>query len=149
MNKVTINIVNRRASFEFHIVQKYTAGIILTGTEIKSVRSGNVTLQDGFCFFRDGELFIRNIQISVFKQGTHTNHDPLRIRKLLLNKKELRKLKHGSEDKGMSIIPLKMFISETGYAKLEIALAQGKKLFDKREDIKKRDVSREMARSNQ
>jgi SsrA-binding protein len=122
------------------------AGMVLQGTEIKSIREGNVNLSDGFCFFKDNELFLRNVHIGVYKQGTHANHEPTRVRKLLLKKSELRKLRSKSQDQGMTIIPLKISISETGYAKLEIALAQGKKSFDKREDIKKRDVEREIAR---
>ena len=146
MSKNTINIVNRRVSYEYHILQKYTAGLVLSGTEVKSLRDGNANLQEGFCFFREGELYIKNLQISIFKQGTISNHEPLRTRKLLLKKVELRKLKSKSEEKGISIVPIKIFFSETGYAKIEIALAQGKKLFDKREDIKKRDIEREIAR---
>ena len=146
MSKNTINIVNRRVSYEYHILQKYTAGLVLSGTEVKSLRDGNANLQEGFCFFRDGELYIKNLQISIFKQGTISNHEPMRTRKLLLKKVELRKLKSKSEEKGISIVPVKIFFSETGYAKIEIALAQGKKLFDKREDIKKRDIEREIAR---
>lgn len=146
MSKNTINIVNRRVSYEYHILQKYTAGLVLNGTEVKSLRDGNANLQEGFCFFRDGELYIKNLQISIYKQGTLSNHEPLRTRKLLLKKVELRKLKSKSEEKGISIVPVKIFFSETGYAKIEIALASGKKLFDKREDIKKRDIEREIAR---
>jgi SsrA-binding protein len=146
MSKSTINIVNRRATYEYHILQKYVAGMVLTGTEIKSIREGNVNLTDGFCFFRDSELYVRNVQISHYKQGNIQNHEPMRARKLLLKKAELKKLRNKSEDKGVTIIPLKIFISERGYAKIEIALAQGKMKADKREDIKKRDVEREIAR---
>ncbi len=146
MSKNTINITNRRVTYEYHIIQKYTAGIILQGTEIKSVRDGNVNLSEGFCFFKDGELFIKNLQISQFKQGNIANHEPLRTRKLLLKKVELRKIKSKTEEQGMAIVPVRMFVSETGYAKIEIAVAKGKKVFDKREDIKKRDVAREIAR---
>jgi SsrA-binding protein len=147
-----VNIVNRRASYEYHILQKYTAGIQLLGSEIKSVREGNVNLGDAFCFFKahkkDGteELFVRNMNIGTFKQASYYNHDTLRIRKLLLKKGELRKLKSKAAEKGLTIIPVRMFISDTGYAKIEIAVGQGKKSFDKRETIKTRDVEREMQR---
>ncbi len=146
MNKNALNIVNKKASFEFHILQKYLAGIQLLGTEIKSIREGNVNLSDGFCFFKDNELFVRGVNIGNYTQGTHGNHDTLRVRKLLLKKPELRKLNSKSQENGVTIIPLRLFIAETGYAKIEIALAQGKKLFDKRETIKARDIDREMQR---
>lgn len=147
MSKSTLNIVNKRASFEYHFVHKYTAGIVLTGSEIKSIRAGNVNMSDAFCFFKDDELWVRNMHIGQYKQASHYNHEPMRVRKLLLKKTELRKLLSKSKEKGLTIIPVKMFLSETGYAKLEIALAQGKKSFDKREDIKKRDVARDLKRN--
>lgn len=146
MEKNRLNIVNRRAGFEYHLVQRYTAGIVLTGTEIKSVREGHVNLTDAFCFIKDGELYVRNMHISIWKQGSYYNHEPMRVRKLLLNKMELRKIRAKALEKGFTVVPVSMFLSETGYAKLEIAVAQGKKNFDKREDIKKRDIAREMAR---
>ena len=146
MEKNRINIVNRRASFEYQLVQKYTAGIILTGTEIKSVREGSANIGDAFCFIKDGEMFIRNLHISVWKQGSYYNHEPMRMRKLLLNKNEIRKIKAKALERGFTVIPVRMFISETGYAKIEIAVAQGKRNFDKREDIKKRDITRQLAR---
>ncbi len=146
MEKNQIHITNRRASFEYHLVNKYTAGIVLTGTEIKSIRDGHANITDAFCFIKDGELFIRNMHISIWKQGSYYNHDPLRVRKLLLKRSELKKIKAKAVEKGFTIIATKLFLSETGYAKIEIAVAQGKKNFDKREDIKKRDISREMAR---
>lgn len=146
MEKNQIHIVNRRAGFEYHLVQKYTAGMVLTGTEIKSIREGHANITDAFCFIKDGELFIRNMHISVWKQGSYYNHEPLRVRKLLLKCSELKKIKGKAVEKGFTIIATKLFLSETGYAKIEIAVAQGKKNFDKREDIKKRDISREMAR---
>ncbi|MBP9187151.1 MAG: SsrA-binding protein SmpB [Bacteroidia bacterium] len=147
MEKNNIHIVNRRASFEYHLVQKYTAGIVLTGTEIKSIRDGSVNITDAFCYIKDGELFIRNMHISIWKQGSYYNHDPLRVRKLLLKRSELKKIKTKAVEKGFTIIATKMFLSESGYAKIEIAVAQGKKTFDKREDIKKRDISRDTARA--
>lgn len=146
MEKNTIHIVNKRASFEYNILQKYTAGIQLLGTEIKSVRAGNVNLSDAFGFFKDGELFIRNMHIGSFKQASYNNHDPMRVRKILLKKTELNKLSKKAAERGLTIIPLKMFLSETGYAKIEIAVGQGKKSFDKREDIKAKDIARDMQR---
>lgn len=146
MEKNQLHIVNRRASFEYHILQKYQAGIQLLGTEIKSVRAGNVNMTDAFCFFKDDELYIRNMHIGTFKQASYNNHEPLRMRKLLLKKTELHKLRTKAAERGLTIIPLKMFLSETGYAKLEIAVGQGKKSFDKREDIKAKDIARDMQR---
>jgi SsrA-binding protein len=142
----TINIKNRRASFEYSFLDKYTAGIQLTGTEIKSIRNGRANITDGYCVFINGERWARNVQIEEYEQGTYNNHEPKRDRKLLLNKHELKKLENKLKDQGLTIIPLRLFINEKGYAKLDIALGQGKKLYDKREDIKKRDVSREIAR---
>ncbi len=144
--KTRITISNKRANFEYHLVQKYTAGIVLTGTEIKSVREGHANISDAFCFIKDGELFIRGMHISIWKQGSYYNHEPVRMRKLLLNKAEIRKIKAKALERGFTVIPTKVFISETGYAKIEIAVAQGKRDFDKREDIKKKDLSRQLAR---
>jgi SsrA-binding protein len=144
--KNKINILNKRASFEFSFLEKYVAGMQLTGTEIKSIRDGKCNITDGYCFFKDNELWVKNILITEYDKGTHYNHEPKRDRKLLLNKSEINKLLKKLKDQGLTIVPLKLFISDSGYAKLEIALAKGKKLFDKREDIKKRDVQRETAR---
>lgn len=141
-----IQVKNKKASFEYHFIDTYIAGIQLTGTEIKSIRLGNVSLQEAYCFFNDRELYIKGMHISRYEQGTHYNHDPVRDRKLLLQKKELKKLEEKSEEKGLTIIPVKLFINDRGLAKVEIALAKGKKLYDKREDIKERDVKREMQR---
>lgn len=146
MNKHNVNILNRKASHEYHFLLKFTAGIMLLGSEIKSVREGNVNMVDAFCFLKDDELFIKGLNIGTYKQAAHYNHEPLRVRKLLLTKTELRKLKSKSSEKGLTIIPIRVFISETGYAKIEIAIAQGKKSFDKREDLKKRDVERDIKR---
>jgi SsrA-binding protein len=142
----TIDIRNRKASFEYSFLDKYVAGLSLTGTEIKSIRMGKANITDGFCVFVNGELIARNIQVNEYEKGTHYNHEPKRDRKLLLKKTELRKLQNALKDQGLTIIPLKLFISEKGWAKLEIALAKGKKLYDKREDIKKKDIQRETAR---
>ena len=144
--KNKINILNKRASFEFSFLEKYVAGMQLTGTEIKSIRDGKCNITDGYCFFKDNELWVKNILITEYDKGTHYNHEPKRDRKLLLNKTEINKLLKKLKDQGLTIIPLKLFISESGYAKLEIALAKGKKMFDKRDDIKKRDIQRETAR---
>lgn len=119
---------------------------MLTGTEIKSVRMGKVSLADGYCYLRNGEVFIRNIHINEYEKGSYNNHSPLRERKLLLNKTEIQKIERKMKDKGITLVPIQMFMSKSGYAKLEIALAKGKREFDKRQDIKKKDVERETAR---
>jgi SsrA-binding protein len=144
--KNTINIKNKRASFEYAFLDKYVAGLQLTGTEIKSIRLGKTNISDAYCVFIKEELWVRNMQIEEYAQGTYNNHEPKRDRKLLLNKQEIKKLLGKLKDQGLTIIPTRLFINDNGYAKLEIALAKGKKLFDKREDIKKRDVDREIAR---
>ncbi|MDX5436288.1 MAG: SsrA-binding protein SmpB, partial [Pontibacter sp.] len=142
-----VNIVNRKASFEYQFLEKYTAGVMLMGTEIKSIREGKVNMQDGYCVFTRGELWLHNVHISTYTEGTHNNHEPMRARKLLLNKSELRKLERGAEEQGVTIIPIRIFVNDRGFAKVEIALARGEKLYDKREDIKAKDVKREMERS--
>ncbi|WP_192821131.1 SsrA-binding protein SmpB [Rufibacter sp. LB8] len=142
----SVNISNRRASYEYQFLAKYTAGIMLKGTEIKSIREGNVNLADGYCVFNGNELFLLQATISKYTEGTHYNHEPTRERKLLLNKRELKQLREGITEQGVTIIPTRLFISDRGFAKVDIALAKGKKLYDKREDIKERDVKREMAR---
>ncbi len=139
-----VNIRNKRASYEYEFIDKYVAGIMLKGTEIKSIREGKVNLQDGYCVFFKDELFARNIHISPYKQGTRFNHEPTRERKLLLNKRELVRLKQKSEEKGLSIIPIKLFTNARGLAKLEIALGRGKKLYDKRQSIKEKDLKHEL-----
>jgi SsrA-binding protein len=144
--QATINVLNKKASYEFSFLDKYVAGLQLTGTEIKSLRLGKANITDGFCVFVNGELIARNLQINEYEKGTHYNHAPKRDRKLLLNKHELKKLEGALKDQGLTIVPLRLFINEKGWAKLEIALAKGKKLFDKREDIKKKDLQRETAR---
>jgi SsrA-binding protein len=141
-----ISILNKKAGFEYILLQKFTAGMQLTGTEVKSVRLGNANINDAFCFFKGEELYIRNMNIGTFKQGSIYNHEPLRVRKLLLKKKELVKIKNKSSEKGVTIIPIKIFESERGFLKIEIALGQGKKSFDKRESIKERDVERSLRR---
>lgn len=120
--------------------------MVLTGTEIKSIREGKAALVDSYCYFRNGELYIKNLNITPYSEGTHYNHEPNRERKLLLTKAEIRRLDKKLKDQGLTIVPVRLFISESGYAKLEIALAKGKKEFDKRESIKKRDTEKEIAR---
>ena len=141
-----VHIENRRAKFDYQFLEKLVAGMVLTGTEIKSIREGKAALVDSYCYFRNGELYIKNLNITPYSEGTHYNHEPNRERKLLLTKAEIRRLDKKLKDQGLTIIPVKLFISESGYAKLEIALAKGKKEFDKRESIKKRDTEKEIAR---
>ncbi|TXB67056.1 SsrA-binding protein SmpB [Vicingus serpentipes] len=142
-----INIKNKRASFEYEFIETFTAGIQLTGTEIKSIRAGKASIIEGYCFIKNGELFIKNMYIAEYLQGTYNNHDPKRDRKLLLNRSELDKLTKKKKDVGLTIIPLKIFINKNGYAKLNIALAKGKKLHDKRQDLKAKDDKRAMDRA--
>ncbi len=146
MPKNNINIVNRKARFEYEFLETFIAGIVLTGTEIKSIRNGKASIAEAYCFLKNGELFIKNMYIAEYEQGSYNNHDPLRVRKLLLNKHELKKLERKKKDVGITIIPVRLFINEKGLAKLEIALAKGKKLHDKRQSIKERDVKRDLAR---
>lgn len=141
-----ISIKNKKASFEYEFVDTYTAGIVLKGTEIKSIRQGKASISEAYCFFEKGELWIKGMNISVYENGTYNNHEPLRARKLLLNKDELEKLERKSEEKGLTIIPLKMFSTSRGFVKLDIALARGKKLHDKRASIKEKDIKREIDR---
>ena len=141
-----VEIKNRRASFEYSFLEKYTAGIMLMGTEIKSIRQGKVNLTDAYCLFLGEGLYIRQMNISKYNEGTHYNHDPLRDRKLLLTKRELRKLQNSLKDVGLTMVPTRMYISERGFAKIDIALAKGKKLYDKRDSIKEKDVKRSMER---
>ena len=147
MNNTNLYIKNKKAYFEYHILDKYTAGLKLLGTEIKSIRDGKANLNDAFCTFLSEELFVRNLHIAEYSHGSFYNHEAKRDRVLLLNKKELKKLKEKSEEKGFTIVPLALFISERGFAKLEIGLAQGKKTFDKRETMKERDSKIEMERA--
>ena len=141
-----LTIRNKKASFEYHFLSSYKAGIMLTGTEVKSIREGKASLNDAFCIFMNDELWIKNLHISEYKQGSYNNHEPKRLRKLLLNKSELYKIQSKIKEKGITIIPIQIFFNERGIAKIEIALAKGKKMFDKREDIKKKDVERESRR---
>ena len=145
--KGNINIRNRKASFEYELAEKYIAGIQLSGTEIKSVRNGKVSMNDSYCQFYANELFAKNIHISEYELVTCNNHPAKRDRKLLLNKKELQKLERKIKESGFTIIPTRIFINERGLAKIEIALARGKKVYDKRESLKQKDTDREMGRA--
>lgn len=134
-----VNIQNKRAKFEFEFLEKFTAGIVLAGTEIKSIRLGKASIADSFCEFQNGELFMINSHIEEYSYGTHYNHKAKSERKLLLTKKELKSLHKSVQNKGLTIVPLRLFTNEKGLAKVEIALARGKKLYDKRETIKDRE----------
>ncbi len=142
----TVNILNKRAKFDYEILDKYTAGIVLTGTEIKSIRLGKAAITESFCEFNDGELFVINSQIEEYLYGTHYNHKAKSERKLLLNKRELKKLDKDSDNKGLTIVPLRLFTNEKGLAKLDIALCRGKKNYDKRESLKEQDTKRDIDR---
>ena len=141
-----IQIKNRKASYEFHFIEKYEAGIMLKGSEIKSIREGKASITEGYCFVSNDELFIKGMTIAPYTDGSFNMHEPTRVRKLLLKKKEIEKLRAKMEEKGLTIIATRIFINGRGLAKLEIALAQGKKLFDKRDSIKKKDQDRELKR---
>jgi SsrA-binding protein len=141
-----ISIKNRQASYEYELLDKYVAGIVLTGTEIKSIREGKVNLQDGYGYFNNGELYVKGVNITPYAQGTHYNHEATRERKLLLKRSELKKLETRSEEKGLTLVPTKLFINDRGFAKIEIALGRGKKTHDKRDSIKERDAKRELDR---
>lgn len=142
-----INIKNKKASFNYEFVDQYEAGIQLLGTEIKSIREGKASIQEAYCAFKNDELFVINMNISPYTEASFTNHSPTRSRKLLLHKKELEKLFKKKKDNGLTIIPTKLFINGKGIAKLNIALAKGKKVHDKRETIKDKDAKRQMDRA--
>ncbi|CAN5228950.1 SsrA-binding protein SmpB [soil metagenome] len=141
-----MELSNRKAYYEYHFETKYVAGMVLTGTEIKSLRAGKASFNDSFCTFDKAELYVRNLHISEYIFGTHYNHAPMQERKLLLQKKELKKLENKIKEKGYSIIPLRIFINEKGFAKMEIGLGKGKKIYDKRETIKERENDRDVKR---
>ena len=146
MKPATINIKNRRASFDYEFIDTFTAGIVLTGTEIKSIRLGKASLVDTYCYFINHELWIKNMHITEYFYGSYNNHEVRRERKLLLEKKELRKLEEAEKNPGFTIVPVRLFINEKGLAKLVIALAKGKKEYDKRQSIREKDDKREMDR---
>ena len=141
-----MELSNRKAYYEYHFEGKYIAGMVLSGTEIKSIRSGKVSFNDSYCIFDKGELYVKSLHIAEYSFGTIHNHQPMQERKLLLQKKELKKLENKIKEKGYTIIPLKIFISEKGFAKIEIGLGKGKKIFDKRETIKARETDRDVKR---
>ena len=142
-----INIKNKRASFDYELLDTYTAGIVLTGTEIKSIRLGKASLVDTFCFFNNGELWIKNMYIAEYFYGTYNNHNARRDRKLLLTAKELQKIQRLTKEAGYSVIPTKIFINDKGLAKVVVAVAKGKKAYDKRDSIKEREDKRTMDRA--
>ncbi len=146
--KSKVNIRNKKAGFEYFLLEKFIAGIVLTGTEIKSIRAGKASINEAYCAFTGSELFVRNMHVSEYDYGSYNNHNPKRERKLMLNSRELRKLRTKLAERGFTLVPVVLFINDTGLAKLEIALAKGKKLHDKRETIKKKDIEREMERNN-
>lgn len=146
MKLAPVNIKNKRASFDYEFIDTYTAGIVLTGTEIKSIRLGKAGLVDTFCFFSRSELWVKNMHIAEYFYGSYNNHTARRDRKLLLSKKELAKLERAIKETGLTIVPIRLFINEKGLAKLVIALAKGKKQYDKRESLKEKDDKREMDR---
>jgi SsrA-binding protein len=141
-----VKIKNKKASFEYFLIERFVAGIELTGTEIKSIRTGKVSLVESYCTFKGDELFVINLHIAEYKYGTYNNHEPKRDRKLLMTRRELNKLSGKLKEKGLTLIPTLLFINEKGLAKLEIALAKGKKLYDKRESIKTKDTNRDLER---
>jgi len=145
-NQANISIKNRKVAFEYELIERFIAGMKLVGTEIKSIRNGKANLSDSYCQFYNGELFVKSLHISEYEMGTHYNHEAKRDRKLLLNRKELRKLEKKVKESGFTIMPVKLFINERGLAKLEIALARGKKTYDKRETLKQKDAQRDMDR---
>jgi SsrA-binding protein len=147
MSQNTVNIKNKRARFEYHLQDVFVAGIQLSGTEIKSIRNNKASILEAYCIFSKGEMWIRNMHITEYANGSYYNHEPRKDRKLLLNRKEINKIEKFLKDKGNTVVPLRVFISEKGWAKVEIALAQGKKLHDKRQDLKEKDDKRDMDRA--
>lgn len=141
-----VEIRNKKAAFEYNLLETFVAGIMLRGTEIKSIREGAGSISEAYCYMKNGELWVKNMNIPEYSHGNLMNHDILRLRKLLLNKRELKKIDVKTREKGVAIVPLRLFLSERGFAKLEISLARGKKSFDKRETIKQKEGKREMDR---
>ena len=146
MNQAPINIKHTRATFDYELLETYTAGIVLTGTEIKSIRLGKASLVDTYCLLEKGELWVRNMHIAEYFYGTYNNHVARRDRKLLLNRNELRKLTRATKETGFTIVPIRLFINEKGLAKLVIAVAKGKKQYDKRQSLKEKEDKRSMDR---
>ena len=144
--KSSIQVKNRRASFDYEFLENYTAGIELVGTEIQCIRAGKVSLQDAYCYFAGHQLFVRGMNVALYHWGSWGQHEPVRDRRLLLNRKELRHLAIEDKKAGLTIVAVKLFIADNGFAKLQIALARGKKEYDKRQSIKEKDIRREMER---
>lgn len=142
-----INIRNKRASFDYEFLEEYNAGIVLTGTEIKSIRAGKASLVDSYCYFHNNELWVKGVHIAEYRLGTYYNHDEKRERKLLLGRKELSKLQRKLKEAGLTIVPTRIFLTEKGWAKMHIALAKGKKEYDKRESLKLKDAKKDMDRA--
>ena len=144
MKQTPINIKNKRATFDYELLDTYTAGIVLTGTEIKSIRLGKASLVDTYCLLERGELWVRNMHIAQYFYGTYNNHEARRDRKLLLNRKELNKIQRALQDRGLTVVGLRLFLNERGLAKVVVGLARGRKAYDKREYLKENDAKREM-----
>jgi SsrA-binding protein len=142
-----INISNKKAKFEYAFLEEYTAGLVLTGTEIKAVREGKVSMADAYALVDQAQMVLKNLHIAKYENGTYNNHEPLRDRRLLLNKREIKKIASKLLDKGLTVIPTRFFINEKGLAKVDIAVAKGKKLYDKRDSIKAKDIERDQARN--
>ncbi|MBR1992238.1 MAG: SsrA-binding protein SmpB [Bacteroidales bacterium] len=145
---MSINIKNRKAEYEYFLLTTYTAGIVLSGTEIKSIRAGKANLTDSYCSFINNELWVHNMHISEYANGSYNNHEPKRDRKLLLNRKEINKIASKLNDRGTTVVPVRLWINENGFAKLDIAVARGKKMYDKRESIKEKDQRRAMGQDD-
>ncbi len=143
----SVSITNRKARYEYQLFDVFTAGLQLTGTEIKSIRQGNANLNEAYCYVQDNEAWVTGMYVAEYSHGSFMNHEPKRIRKLLLNKKEIKKITSFLQDEGATVVPLKLFVNEKGWAKLEIALAKGKKLYDKRQDLKEKDDKRQVDRA--
>ncbi len=146
MKPTPINIKNKRATFDYELIETYTAGIVLTGTEIKSIRLGKASLVDTYCIFIKGELWVKNMHVAEYFYGSYNNHAARRERKLLLNRKDLKKLERGTKETGFTMVPVRLFVNEKGLAKVVVALAKGKKQYDKRESLKEKDDRRDMDR---
>ncbi len=142
-----VEIRNRKATFQYFLHQTYTAGMVLLGTEVRSVRLGQASMNDAYCVIEGGEVYIRNLHIAEYKMGTDNNHEPLRKRKLLLKSEEIRKIERKIKEKGHTLIPVRLFISDRGFVKMDVAVASGKKSFDKRDSIKQKDNKRAMDRA--
>ena len=141
-------LTNRKATYEYFILDKYLAGIVLTGTEVKSIRETKASISEAYCLITNGEIIIKNMHIAEYRQIRHTNHEPLRDRKLLLHKKEINKLAKTIKEKGLTIIPLALKLSDTGFIKIEIGVAKGKKIFDKRNSIKEKDIKKDLEKNS-